>query len=102
MSRLRGGEAQGEDETMRLKLAYRREELWFEFPDNTPVNVAQVLESLKKRRPGVYENWCDEEGRLRGSLAIFVNREHVRYRNGLETELNDGDEIYVIPMAAGG
>ena len=87
---------------MRLKLAYRRGGLWIEFPNNTPVNVADVLESLKERRPGVYENWCDEEGRLRGSLSIFVNGEHIRYRNGLETELNDGDEIYVIPMAAGG
>jgi molybdopterin synthase sulfur carrier subunit len=87
---------------MRLKLAYRREELWVEFPDGTPVNVARVLESLKERWPGVYENWCDEEGRLRGSLSIFVNGEHIRYHNGPETELNDGDEIYVIPMAAGG
>ena len=87
---------------MRLKVAYRREEMWLEFPDGTPVNVAQVLGSLKESRPDIYDRWCDQEGRLRSSLAVFVNREHVRYRKGLETKLEDGDEVYVVPMAAGG
>jgi molybdopterin synthase sulfur carrier subunit len=87
---------------MRLKLACGREELWFEFPEGTPVNVAQVLQSARDRRPDVYERWCDREGRLRSSLAVLVNREHIRYREGLETELGDGDEVYVIPIIAGG
>jgi molybdopterin synthase sulfur carrier subunit len=87
---------------MRLKLAHRCEELWIEFPDGTPVNVAQMLQSARERRPEVYEHWCDEEGQLRGSLAVFVNGEHIRYREGLETELGDGDEVYVIPIIAGG
>ena len=87
---------------MRLKLAYKREELWIDFPENTPVNVAQVLQSVKEKQPGVYQSWCDAEGRLHRSLAIFVNSAHIRYQDGLETELNDGDEVYVIPMMAGG
>jgi molybdopterin synthase sulfur carrier subunit len=87
---------------MRLKLAYGRDEVWVEFPDGSPVSVAEVLQSVKEERPGVYQRWCDKEGRLRSSLAIFVNRENVRYRDGWETELNDGDEVYVIPMMAGG
>ena len=87
---------------MRLKVAYRREEMWLEYPDGLPVSVAQVLDSLKERRPDVYDRWCDNEGRLRSSLAVFVNREHVRYHQGLATELDDGDEVYVVPMAAGG
>jgi molybdopterin synthase sulfur carrier subunit len=91
-----------EDKAMRLKLAYGREELWIEFPEGTPVNVAQVLHSVKERRPGVYERWCDERGRLQNSLTVFVNRENIRYRRGLETELSDGDEVYVIPIIAGG
>jgi molybdopterin converting factor small subunit len=87
---------------VRLKLASSREEVWLEFPDGIPVNVAQALQSVKEERPGVYQRWCDKEGRLRSSLAIFVNREHVRFREGWETELGDGDEVYVIPMVAGG
>ena len=87
---------------MRVKLAHGRVELSLEFPDGTPVKVVEVLNAMKDRHPDVYRRWCDKDGRLRRSLAIFVNREHIRYRNGLETELSDGDEVYVIPTIAGG
>jgi len=87
---------------MRVKLAHGRVELSLEFPDDTPVKVVEVLNAMKDRHPDVYRRWCDKNGRLRRSLAVFVNREHIRYRNGLETELSDGDEVYVIPAIAGG
>lgn len=87
---------------MRLKLTYGREGLWIEYPEGTPVDVARALDSVKEKRSGVYEAWCDAEGRLRTSLTVFVNGENIRYRKGLETELNDGDEVYVIPRIAGG
>ncbi len=87
---------------MRLKLAYGGGELWLQFPQDTPMNVAQVLESVKDTEPELYGRWCDNDGRLRSSLAVFVNREHIRYRKGMETELSDGDELYIIPIIAGG
>jgi molybdopterin converting factor small subunit len=87
---------------MRVKLAYGREKLWVEFPQDTPVNVAQVLQSLQDRQPDVYASWCNKEGRLRRSLAVFINREHMRYRQGFETWLSDGDEVYVVPLICGG
>ena len=87
---------------MRLTLAYSRVEFCIEFPDGESVNVALLHQSVKQKRPGVYQRWCDGEGQLRASLAVFVNREHVRYHKGLDTELNDGDEVYIIPMVAGG
>jgi molybdopterin converting factor small subunit len=87
---------------MHLKLAFGREELQFEFADDAPVTVAQVLESVKGKRPETYARWCNRAGELRRSLAVFVNREHVRYSQGFETELSDGDEVYVIPTLAGG
>jgi molybdopterin converting factor small subunit len=66
------------------------------------VDIARALGSLKEKHPDIYYSWCDKQGRLRSSLAVFVNQEHVRYRQGLATELADGDEVYVVPMAAGG
>jgi molybdopterin synthase sulfur carrier subunit len=87
---------------MHVKLAYVRGELWFQFPEETPVNVARLLQSLKNRHPDVYERWHNKKGQLHGSLAVFVNREHIRYRKGLDTELRDGDEVYVITTVAGG
>ena len=90
------------EKAMRLKLAYGHRELWLQFPEDTPVNVAQVLESVKDRHPELYELWCDSQGRLRSSLAVFVNSEHIRYLKDVDTRLSDGDEVYVIPMIAGG
>ncbi len=87
---------------MHLRLAYGRGELWLQFPEDAPVNVAQVLESVENKHPDVYKRWCDKEGRLRSSLAVFVNGENIRYRKGMETELSDSDEVYVIPILAGG
>ena len=46
--------------------------------------------------------WTDESGRLREPLQLFVNGENVRYRGGLACPLAEGDEIYVIPLIAGG
>ena len=87
---------------MRLKLAFGRKNLWLQFPEYTKVDVARVLEAVKERHPEVFKRWCDTEGRLRSSLSVFVNGEHIRYKKGMETVLRHGDEVYVIPLMAGG
>ena len=87
---------------MHLKVASSQGELWLQFPEHASVNVGQALHSVKDGNPEVYRRWCDRQGRLRRSLAVFVNGEHVSYRKGMETELSDGDEVYIIPMIAGG
>ena len=87
---------------MRVKLSYSGVESWLEFPDGQPLTVARVLQSVQGIEPGMFARWCDEEGELRKSLAVFVNREHIRYRQGLGTEIGDGDEVHVIPVISGG
>jgi molybdopterin converting factor small subunit len=91
-----------EAKAMRLRVADGRGELWLEFPEHTSVNVGQALQFVKDKSPQEYKRWCDTQGHLRRSLAIFVNGEHIRYRRGMKTELSDGDELYIIPMIAGG
>jgi molybdopterin synthase sulfur carrier subunit len=87
---------------MRLRVADGQGKLWLELPEHASVNVGQALQSVKDANPEVYRRWCDSQGQLRRSLAVFVNGEHVRYRRGMKTELCDGDELYIIPMIAGG
>ena len=36
------------------------------------------------------------------SSVIFVNDEDIRFQQGLETQLKDGDEVSIIPAIAGG
>jgi molybdopterin converting factor small subunit len=91
-----------EGKAMRLRIADGRGELWLEFPEHASVNVGQALQSVKHKSPEAYKRWYDSQGRLRGSLAIFVNGEHIRYRGDMKTQLSYGDELYIIPMIAGG
>ncbi len=70
--------------------------------DDTVMTVEDLLLAVRNRLPKQFVTWRDESGRLRESLPVFVNAEHIRFRKGLQTELKDGDEVYVIPLIAGG
>lgn len=76
--------------------------MFSEFAKKEPVRLKPVLHAVKASHPKIYASWCDNDGQLRNSLAVFVNGEHVRYKNGMETYLYDGDEVYIVPLIAGG
>jgi molybdopterin converting factor small subunit len=87
---------------MRLKLFWGRDILFSEFADKSPVRLGTFLRSVKESHPKIYTSWCDGDGQLRSSLPVFVNGEHIRYKDGMKTELRDGDEVYIVPLIAGG
>ena len=87
---------------MNIKLSCGSELLIADWPEETPPTVAQLLAAVGTTRPEVVATWCDGQKGLRKSLPVFINGEHIRYRQGLQTELKDGDEVYVIPLVAGG
>jgi molybdopterin converting factor small subunit len=87
---------------MRLKLSWGRNILFSKFAEKSPVRLEPVLRSVKESHPKIYPSWCDGDGQLRSSLPVFVNGEHIRYKDGMETELRDGDEVYIVPLIAGG
>jgi molybdopterin synthase sulfur carrier subunit len=43
-----------------------------------------------------------EDGGLRRFVNVYVSGEDIRFRDGLETELEDGDEVTILPAVAGG
>ena len=87
---------------MQLKLRYGQEELFSQLPGAGTVNVRTALMSIENSHPDIYRRLCNHEGLLRESLTIFVNGDHIRYHQGLETFLEEGDEIYIVPLIAGG
>jgi molybdopterin synthase sulfur carrier subunit len=64
--------------------------------------VGHVVEDLEKRFPGMKERLCDEDGRVRRFVNIYVNGDDIRFLNNLETSVKDGDEISIVPAIAGG
>jgi molybdopterin synthase sulfur carrier subunit len=87
---------------MNIKLTCGSEILVSSWSGEIPPTIEQLLKSVRNTHPQLIAGWCDERGRLRESLPIFINGEHIRFRQGLQTELKDEDEVYVIPLIAGG
>ena len=87
---------------MKLKLSSGKNVLFSEFSREGSVKIEAVLRSVEESHPEIYASWCDGSGRLRSSLPVFVNGEHIRYQNGMATELHDGDEVYIVPLITGG
>jgi molybdopterin synthase sulfur carrier subunit len=57
---------------------------------------------LERRYAGIKARLCDESGEVRRFVNIFVNDEDIRFLQGLDTELKEGDEVSIIPAIAGG
>ncbi|NOS35109.1 MAG: MoaD family protein [Deltaproteobacteria bacterium] len=64
--------------------------------------ITTVIDDLDKNYPGLKERICDEEGKLRRFVNLYVNDEDIRFMSNMETELKDGDEISIVPAIAGG
>jgi molybdopterin synthase sulfur carrier subunit len=61
-----------------------------------------MIGSLDAAYPGLKNRLCDEKGDLRRFVNIYVNEEDIRFLNGKETSLKDGDEVSIVPAIAGG
>jgi sulfur-carrier protein len=64
--------------------------------------VADVLASLDTAHPGFRERLFDEGGKLRRFVNIFVADEDVRFLQGLDTKVSDGQTVSIVPAVAGG
>ena len=64
--------------------------------------VEEALHGLEERFPALTSFLRDESGALRPRVNIYVNDEHVRYRQGIHTPLQDGDAVFVVPTIMGG
>jgi molybdopterin synthase sulfur carrier subunit len=64
--------------------------------------VAEALQSLDRLFPGVGERVLQGDGSLRRFVNVFVNDEDIRFLQGLDTSLKEGDELSIVPAMAGG
>lgn len=65
-------------------------------------SVRSVLVELERRYPALYRSVCDETGTVRRHVNLFVNKSHVRERDGLDTKLASGDVVTILPAVSGG
>jgi molybdopterin converting factor small subunit len=64
--------------------------------------VSAALEDLERNQFALYRNLCDETGRLRRHLNVFVNSDNMRDLDGIDTMLAPGDVVTILPAVSGG
>jgi sulfur-carrier protein len=79
-----------------------------QFTENKPTlecsasSISELIEAMEQSCPGIKARLCDEEGKPRRFLNLYVNDEDIRFLEGTETVLNDGDRVSIVPAVAGG
>ena len=63
--------------------------------------VGSALEDLTKQYPDLRQHLYDGH-QLRSFVNIYLNQEDIRYGDGVDTEIEDGDTLMIIPSIAGG
>ena len=64
--------------------------------------LAEVLANLEAAHPGFRDRLFDEAGALRKFVNVFVADDDVRYLDGVDTGVPDGETVSIIPAVAGG
>lgn len=63
--------------------------------------IGDVIDDLEAQHPGIKDKLVDDKG-VRRFVNIFVGDEDIRFMDGIQTAVKDGDEISIIPAIAGG
>ena len=63
--------------------------------------VGEALDAVFDSHQDLRER-ITEDGTLRRFVNVYVSGEDIRFKDGLETELADGDEVTILPAVAGG
>lgn len=78
------------------------------FTDNNAVvectadTLGGLVDSLEDTFPGIKTRLYDENNQPRRFLNFYVNSEDIRFLQGVETPLESGDEVSIVPAVAGG
>ena len=64
--------------------------------------VSEALTNLSSEYPGIHERIYDDSGNLRQFINIYVNDSDIRFTHGLDTPVNERDEVSIVPAVAGG
>ena len=64
--------------------------------------VGEVFGDLVRQFPGLEGRVITSDGALHKFVNVYLSDDDVRYLDGLDTKVNDDDEISILPAVAGG
>ena len=65
-------------------------------------NISEALAHLEDLHPGISHGILAEDGSVRRFVNIYLGDENVRFLDGLDTPVSEGDVLAIIPAVAGG
>ena len=65
-------------------------------------NIGEVLNGLKSKASGIETRLFKGPNQLNRFVNIYLNDEDIRFLKNLETPVNAGDEVSIVPAIAGG
>ena len=87
-----------------LREIVKKREETLEFPEGEKVTVDTVIKTLSQRYGKRFVDYVYDAktGEIRGFLQFLVNGKSATNQNGLQTELQDGDVLAILPPVGGG
>jgi molybdopterin converting factor small subunit len=64
--------------------------------------LRELIQDVDQRHPGFAGQLLENTGMQRPFVNIYLNDEDVRYLEGLDTAVDEGDVISILPAVAGG
>jgi sulfur-carrier protein len=64
--------------------------------------LAALFDNLDTNHPGIKGRLITDDGSLHRFVNVYVNDEDVRFTGSLETPVNEGDTVTILPAVAGG
>jgi MoaD family protein len=64
--------------------------------------VGEVLDAVFERHGELRDRLSDGDGGLRRYVNVYDDGEDIRFGDGLETTVADGNEVQILPAVAGG
>ena len=65
-------------------------------------DVATAMRDLVEQYPALKQHLYNGDGEMRAFVNLFLGQDNIKDLQGLETTLNDGDTLRLIPSIAGG
>ena len=64
--------------------------------------IGELFNTLIAKYPGLQANLLDEQGGLHKFVNVYKNDDDIRYLEGLDTKVDEGDVVSILPAVAGG
>lgn len=64
--------------------------------------IGEALTTLQETYPAMSGQLLTEDGSLHRFVNVYLNDDDVRYLDKLETKVQDGDVVSILPAVAGG